>query len=117
MYGIRYYLLIAKSLHLVHTKHILNAMYQIVKSSERRNSMITSIQKWGNSQGVRIPKAMLKAMQWSENESIIMNIEDDRIVISKFHSRKNIKELFESYQEEYKPINIDWGDPAGEEVW
>lgn len=31
--------------------------------------------------------------------------------------RKNIKELFADYHEEYTPVEIDWGKPVGEEVW
>ena len=29
----------------------------------------------------------------------------------------NIKELFENYKEEYKPQEVDWGEPEGEEIW
>ena len=32
--------------------------------------MKTTIQKWGNSQGVRIPKAILDTVEWKENEKI-----------------------------------------------
>lgn len=43
----------------------------------------------------------------------------DRIVIERIIStkRKNIKELFEGYEGEYKRENIDWGSPEGEEIW
>ena len=39
------------------------------------------------------------------------------IIIEKAESRKNIKELFADYHGEYTPIEIDWGEPVGEEVW
>lgn len=35
--------------------------------------MKTTIQKWGNSQGVRIPKAILDTVEWKENEKIQKN--------------------------------------------
>lgn len=79
--------------------------------------MTTSIQKWGNSQGVRIPKFLLEAVQWRENERLVMSAEKDKIIIMKAEKRKNIKELFADYQEDYKSVEIDWGEPAGEEVW
>lgn len=81
--------------------------------------MTTTIQKWGNSQGVRIPKILLDSINWSENEEVSINIEEDKLVIekAKTQNRKNIKELFKDYNGEYKPEEIDWGEPEGEEIW
>ncbi len=81
--------------------------------------MTTTIQKWGNSQGVRIPKILLDSINWSENEEVSINIEEDKLVIkkAKTQNRKNIKELFKDYKGEYKPEEIDWGEPKGEEIW
>ena len=31
--------------------------------------------------------------------------------------RKNIKELFADYEGEYEPIEIEWGEEKGEEIW
>ena len=81
--------------------------------------MTTTIQKWGNSQGVRIPKILLDSINWSENEEVSINIEEDKLVIekAKTQNRKNIKELFKDYKGEHKPEEIDWGEPEGEEIW
>lgn len=79
--------------------------------------MITTIQKWGNSQGIRIPKFILDAVNWSLNEQLVMSAENDKIIIERASKRKNIKELFADFNEDYTPIDIDWGDPVGEEVW
>lgn len=81
--------------------------------------MTTTIQKWGNSQGVRIPKAILDTVNWAEDEQIVILVQDNKLVIEKAKEkkRKNIKELFANYNEEYEPIEIDWGEPKGEEIW
>lgn len=79
--------------------------------------MVTTIQKWGNSQGIRIPKFLLEAVQWGENEKLSVNVEEDRIIITKANHRKSIKELFADYDGTYEPVTIDWGEPVGEEVW
>lgn len=81
--------------------------------------MTTTIQKWGNSQGVRIPKMLLDSVKWAENEQIVILVENNKLVIEKAKEkkRKNIKELFADYKEEYTPIEIDWGKPEGEEIW
>ena len=80
--------------------------------------MIATIQKWGNSQGIRIPKIVLDSVNWGENEKIIIIVEDGKLIMEKANrKRKNIKELFANYNEEYKPEEIDWGKPEGEEIW
>ncbi len=80
--------------------------------------MTTTIQKWGNSQGVRIPKIILDTVNWAEDEQIIIIVDNGKLIIEKAKSkRKNIKELFADYQENYVPAEIDWGNPEGEEIW
>lgn len=81
--------------------------------------MTTTIQKWGNSQGIRIPKMLLDMVNWSENEEIIIEVKNDKIVIEKAkeNKRKNIKELFADFDGEYEKMEIDWGKPEGEEIW
>ena len=71
--------------------------------------MTTTIQKWGNSQGIRIPRILLEEVKWSENEPIEIKVEDNKIVIEKAQKteRKNIKELFKDYKGEYEPSEID----------
>ena len=79
--------------------------------------MITTLQKWGNSQGIRIPKAILDTMNWHENEEINMTTKNNKIIIEKSKRRKNIIELFDGYEGEYEANELDWGDPKGEEIW
>ena len=82
--------------------------------------MTTLIQKWGNSLGVRIPKVILDSVNWSENEKIVIIVDNGKLVIEKAkkeHKRKNIKELFNNYNGDYKPTEIDWGKPEGDEIW
>lgn len=80
--------------------------------------MTTTIQKWGNSQGVRIPKILLDTVKWSDNEQIMIVVDNGKLIIEKAKTkRKNIKELFADYKGDYKPIEVDWGDPEGEEIW
>ena len=81
------------------------------------DNMTTSIQKWGNSQGVRIPKILLDTVNWSEDEEITIVVENGKLIMEKANGkRKNIKDLFENYTEEYIPTEIDWGEPEGKEI-
>lgn len=80
--------------------------------------LTTTIQKWGNSQGVRIPKMLLDTVNWSNNEEITIVADNGKLIIEKAKKRrKNIKELFADYKGNYKPSEVDWGKPQGEEVW
>lgn len=81
--------------------------------------MTTTIQKWGNSQGIRLPKYILDTINWNTNEEIEIKVENGKIVIEKpvQRERKNIKELFANFDGEYQPTVIDWGKPMGEEIW
>ena len=81
--------------------------------------MTTTIQKWGNSHGIRLPKHLLEALKWSDNETVELKAHNDRIVIERAEpkTRKSISELFEGYNEEFEPETIDWGEPMGREIW
>ena len=79
--------------------------------------MTTTIQKWGNSQGIRIPKFLLEAVQWSDDEELVLSADKNKIIIEKATPRKNIKELFADFEGEYTPVDMDWGKPIGGEIW
>ena len=82
--------------------------------------MTTSIQKWGNSQGVRIPKYLLDAVKITTDDEIEIRAEGDMLIIEKAApttARKTIKELFADFDGEYTPQEIDWGEKVGEEAW
>ena len=60
--------------------------------------MTTNIQKWGNSQGIRLPKLLLETLNWQENEEIEITTQNNAIIIKKAAPRrKTIQELFEGY--------------------
>ncbi|MGI6585137.1 MAG: AbrB/MazE/SpoVT family DNA-binding domain-containing protein [Gracilibacteraceae bacterium] len=78
------------------------------------------VQKWGNSQGVRIPKYILEKAKLNEGDAVEISVEDDKIVIfrpKRQPKQYTISELFENYKAEYKPEEPDWGKPVGKEEW
>jgi antitoxin MazE len=81
--------------------------------------MTTTIQKWGNSQGIRIPKFILESLNLSNNETVELIAENNVLIIKKAKQEEimTIEKLFENYEDEYNPIDIDWGKPVGKEVW
>jgi len=85
--------------------------------------MNTTIQKWGNSQAVRLPRPILEAALLQENDLVEIVAEDNSIIIKKVEpmrkrrAKKSLEERFKDYNGDYKCSEFDWGEPVGEEVW
>ena len=83
--------------------------------------MTTTIQKWVNSQAVRLPKAILESLFLKENDAVEIQAVNGSIVISKAvrkrRAKKSLEERFKDYNGEYSCEEYDWGGPAGKEVW
>ena len=79
--------------------------------------MVTVIKKWGNASAIRLPANILKELNWAVNENIDIKIQDNKLILEKSTKRKNILELFENYEGDYKCTEIDWGESIGEEIW
>ena len=87
--------------------------------------MQTTIVKWGNSQGIRIPKAFLQNLQIAEDDLVDIKLENEKIIIEKSNTKKHktTKErLMDFYGEDFdknhiQQEEIDWGKPAGKEIW
>ena len=82
--------------------------------------MTTTVQKWGNSQGIRIPKSVLNEINVESGESVELIVDNGMILIRKAENKrkhKTIEELFSGYTGGYKCSEIDWGENEGNEVW
>lgn len=79
--------------------------------------MTTTVQRWGNSKGIRIPKTILDTVCWNENDELELSLEGETLIIQKVRKCKTIEELFKDFDGEYEPRNLDWGEPAGREAW
>ncbi|MCC8043395.1 MAG: AbrB/MazE/SpoVT family DNA-binding domain-containing protein [Oscillospiraceae bacterium] len=78
----------------------------------------STIQKWGNSQGIRIPKFILEQINLDTNSDVSISVKNDSIIIKKAN-RKHIPltERFENYTGEVQSGEYDWGEPQGDEIW
>lgn len=81
--------------------------------------MEARIQKWGNSDGIRIPSSILKSLNLKTNDKVDLIQENDKIIISQ--PRKKHKTLeerfieFEQLDDNEKGIveSYDWGEDLG----
>jgi len=83
--------------------------------------MTTTVQRWGNSQAVRIPKPILESLFMKENDKVEITTDNDSIIIKKVtrkrRAKKSLDERFCDYKENYACTEYDWGEPVGSEVW
>lgn len=80
----------------------------------------SKIIKWGNSQGIRLPKHILDSANLADNDVVEIIAKKDSIIIKKVKTKKahkTIQERFEGFSGEYEPTEIDWGKPEGKELW
>ena len=78
--------------------------------------MYTSIQRWGNSNAVRLPKAVLDASDMRENDRVEIMTEKNKIIIRPAKRRyTSLDEVFEGYTGNYRCTEADTGT-AGQEV-
>lgn len=86
--------------------------------------MITTLQAWGNSQGVRLPKALLAALQLEAGASVEIELSPrkDAIIVkpakapSRIRGRHKIENLVAAMPKGYKAAEFGW-DASGREVW
>ena len=83
------------------------------------NMITAAIQKWGNSQGIRLTKQILAALDWAIDDEVSMVAQDNKLMIEKVHPNRHrtIDELFADFDGQYVSHEIDWGQPEGKEVW
>ena len=82
--------------------------------------MVTTIQKWGNSQGVRFPKDILGKLHISVGDEVDISVRHGEIVVKPAilnRGKYSLKKLLSKMPDDYNPSEIDWGKPAGKEVW
>ena len=86
--------------------------------------MLATLQKWGNSHGIRVPKQLLNDLDIKVNDKLNIEVENDKMIIKKEKTHKTLKERLEDFYK--KPISkikkieveeIDTGSPVGDEIW
>ena len=80
--------------------------------------MITKIQKWGNSLGLRIPKAFAAEAQVEAGSTVDISVEDGGLVVRPMRRQKYVlSELLRRVTSRNMHDEIATGEPVGREVW
>lgn len=82
--------------------------------------MVTKVQRWGNSQGLRISKQVLEDARISIGDEVDVSVRDGVIMVSpvkRVRGKYSLRKLVSRIPEEYSAEEVDWGAPVGKEVW
>ena len=79
--------------------------------------MRTSIQRWGNSLGVRIPKPFAAQVALEENSEVDISVDGDRIVVSAAKKEWRLDDLLAGMTRANRHKETAWGRKKGSEAW
>ena len=82
--------------------------------------MVTKVQKWGNSQGLRLSRQLLEDAEIAVGDEVQVAVHEGVIVVSpvkRLRGKHNLQEIVSRIPKGYKAEELDWGFPAGKEVW
>ena len=87
--------------------------------------MRATVQKWGNSQAIRLPKAILETASIKENEQVHILAERNQIIIKKLKKHREhipLAERLKNWNSQPYELNDEdkaWLDlePVGDEIW
>ncbi|HEX9941055.1 MAG TPA: AbrB/MazE/SpoVT family DNA-binding domain-containing protein [Thermoanaerobaculia bacterium] len=82
--------------------------------------MVTRVQKWGNSQGLRLSKDLLSEAEIEVGDAVDVVVRQGTLVVTpvrRVRGGHDLRELVSRIPKDYKPEEVDWGPPVGREVW
>ena len=82
--------------------------------------MLTKVQKWGNSQGLRFTKALLDEARIEVGDEVKISVDKGRIIVepvTKVRGKYDLETLVSRMPKGYQTEELDWGPPAGREAW
>jgi antitoxin MazE len=80
--------------------------------------MQTKIQRWGNSLGLRIPKAFAKQAGIDAGSEVDLSVEDGELIVRPNRiPRYRLKDLLRGVTAGNLHEEIETGDPIGKETW
>ena len=69
----------------------------------------STLRAWRNSQGIIIPKEILRILAWKSSDSVDLYIDGDELRIRKKHVHKSFEDRLVAYRGELEVLHYDWG--------
>ena len=78
---------------------------------------MTRLAKWGNSLGLRLPKAIALEAGVEEGDPVDVSVKDGAIVIRPSRATYTLEQLVAKITPRNRHDESDWGAPVGDETW
>lgn len=82
--------------------------------------MVIKVQRWGNSQGLRLCKRILEDANITIGDDVDVVVRDGVIVITpvtRVRGKYSLESLVARIPRGYRAQEEDWGEPVGREAW
>jgi antitoxin MazE len=80
--------------------------------------MNATIQKWGNSLALRIPKAVARDVQLENGSQVNLAVQNGRVIIEPTQTPKyRLEDLLNGISKKNVHRSVDTGPAVGREVW
>ena len=80
--------------------------------------MLTKVQKWGNSLGLRIPKSFAEEAAVEEGSTVDLSVRNGQLVVRPVRRRKYaLRDLLARVNKGNLHAEIPTGEPQGRESW
>ncbi len=80
--------------------------------------MVTKVQKWGNSQGLRLAKHVLENARIAIGDDVEIIVGEEQITIKKVVKPKyDLAEMVARMPRDYQTREVSFGQPSGREEW
>ena len=79
--------------------------------------MTATISKWGNSQGLRFPKEIMKALNLVPGDKVKITTQDHKLIIEPIKKKSyDIYDLVKNIPDDYQPSEV-FDSKTGNEEW
>ena len=92
----------------------------ILRIAIRGDEMTTRVQKWGNSQGVRLSREVLAEAGIEVGALVDVSVRDGAVLLMparRVRGCVSLEDLVAQIPEGAQATELEWGPPAGGEVW
>jgi len=79
--------------------------------------MVAKVQKWGNSQGLRLAKHVLESARIAVGDEVEVIPQEGQILIKRISSKFDLAEMVSRMPRKYKPLEESFGKARGKEEW
>lgn len=89
----------------------------MISRSDKEVNYMTTVQKWGGSLGVSIPKHLADKFGVEKGSKVEVSADDKGIFVKPVEDVPTLDELMSRITEENQHEEIDFGKPEGGEIW